>query len=421
VGDAVTIPLSASGGRGSLTWAISGPEWLTLSGTTGLAVNVSGTPADAGEFPFTVTVTDADGVSRQFTCTLRVTARPLQITAAQACPATVERPAGLSLDLTATGGVPPLRWELQAPSWLSLSTATGPAVRVSGVPAAQGNYSFTATVRDDQGTTPATFTCSFNVPAITAPTVQIAGLTAAAGASQSGDLELRLSAPAPADLRATLTVSFDPTVDLPNFTSGNPWVQFGPLTPAGSTGPTIVERYTINTTIRAGQQTLPLGARVNLSNVAGTIRVQLTSLRDGETNLLGTTTPPAAQITIPRQAPVIFQDSVQFSRSELVFQGYSNTLDIQSVTLTFNPVSEADLEGERSFSFSNELRSQIQQFYRDRFSSASAGTQTGAMSGSNFQLRFPLDIQGDLEAIESVTISITNGAGTTQSGPHPLR
>jgi hypothetical protein len=198
-------------------------------------------------------------------------------------------------------------------------------------------------------------------------------------------------------------------------------VQFGPLTPAGSTGPTIVERYTINTTIRAGQQTLPLGARVNLSNVAGTIRVQLTSLRDGETNLLGTTTPPAAQITIPRQAPVIFQDSVQFSRSELVFQGYSNTLDIQSVTLTFNPVSEADLEGERSFSFSNELRSQIQQFYRDRFSSASAGTQTGAMSGSNFQLRFPLDIQGDLEAIESVTISITNGAGTTQSGPHPLR
>jgi hypothetical protein len=41
--------------------------------------------------------------------------------------------------------------------------------------------------------------------------------------------------------------------------------------------------------------------------------------------------------------------------------------------------------------------------------------------GSTFELRFPLNIEGDADAIESVTISATNAAGTTQSGPHPLR
>ena len=421
LGDSFNIPLSASGGRGSMNWRIEGPSWVTLNASSGSSVVVSGIAPDVGEFPFAVIVTDGDGVSRRFACTLVVTARPLQLTAAQGCPATVERPAGLSLDLSAAGGVAPLRWELQGPSWLSLNTVTGPTVRLSGVPVAQGTYSFTVTVRDDRGATPATFSCTINVPAITAPTVQITGLTAAVGATQTGDLELRLSAPAPANLRATLNVVLVPNVDILNFTAlGNPWVQFGPLTAAGSTGPTTVQRYTIETTIPAGEQNVPLGARVNLSNVAGTVRVQLTSLRDGDQNLLPAGPVPQAEFVIARQAPVILQDSVRFTRSELVFEGTSNTLDIQSVTLTFNPREGSEIENNQ-VPFSTELQTAVQRVFRDRFTAAQGGNLTAPLMGSMFRLTFPLTIEGDSDAIESVTISVTNSVGTTQSGPHALR
>jgi hypothetical protein len=420
LGGTVTLPLSASGGRGTLTWRVDGPSWLTLSATTGTSVTLSGTPADVGNIPFTVTVTDEDNVSRQFSsCTLRVVAAPIQITGT--CPSTVERPAGLSLNLSATGGVAPLQWRIEGPSFLTLSPATGASVRVTGVPAAQGSYSFTVTAADERGTTPATLTCSFTVPALVPPTVQITGLTASVGQTQTGNLELRLSAPAPANLRAIVDVRLEPTVDIPNFTFGNPWVQFGPLTPSGSTGPTVVQRYTIETTIPAGATAVPLGAGVNLSDVAGTVRVQLRELRDGNQNLLGSGTPPSATFAIPRQAPVIRQESVQFTRSQIVFAGSTSTLDIQSVTLTFNPRQGAEIEGSRTISLSTELQSRVQQRFRERFAAAAGGNLSDPMMGAMFEITIPLTIQGDADAIESVSIAIVNSAGTTQSGPHPLR
>jgi uncharacterized repeat protein (TIGR01451 family) len=58
----LSIPLTASGGSAPYSWGLSGPDWMSLSGTSGTSVTLmSGTPDSAGPIVFAVTLTDSAG------------------------------------------------------------------------------------------------------------------------------------------------------------------------------------------------------------------------------------------------------------------------------------------------------------------------------------------------------------------------
>ena len=150
-GIAYSNTIQTTGGTGTLTWSITAgalPPGLSLGLNSG---TVSGTPTTAGNYSFTVSVTDsalpANVASQAFTSKVLIflsdSAPPTINTTLP--PAT----AGITYSNTiqTTGGTAPLTWSITSgalPPGLSLS----PLGVVSGTPTTAGNYSFTVQVAD---------------------------------------------------------------------------------------------------------------------------------------------------------------------------------------------------------------------------------------------------------------------------------
>lgn len=149
----VSVPyntaLTASGGIGSLIWSIASgqlPPGLTLNAATGV---LSGIPAAAGSYSFTVQVVDSQGAAatRPFVLTVST---PLTIT-------TTALPAGTvglayTQTLQASGGSGTgYTWSIVAgslPPGLTLAPGTG---QISGTPSSAGSSNFTVQVVDAAG------------------------------------------------------------------------------------------------------------------------------------------------------------------------------------------------------------------------------------------------------------------------------
>ncbi len=140
--------LSATGGTSPYGFAVTAgalPGGLTLNGA-GL---LSGAPAAAGTFTFTVTATDANGCTGSQSYTVIISD----------CPAITVNPASLpsglagtsySQTITATGGVAPHTFSISAgalPAGLTLSAAG----ILSGTPTASGVFNFTVKATDVNG------------------------------------------------------------------------------------------------------------------------------------------------------------------------------------------------------------------------------------------------------------------------------
>jgi hypothetical protein len=189
--NAYSVTLQASGGVPNLTWKVSSgslPSWATLNASTGA---ISGTPNASGTANFSVTVTDADGVSSAGQAlSLTVNSPPaLTIT-------TTSLPGGTagtaySAGLQATGGYGAYTWSISAgslPSWATLNASTG---IISGTPNAAGTTNFTVQVADSEPT-PATATAAVAIviappPALTISTTYLPGGTA--GVAYSANLQ----------------------------------------------------------------------------------------------------------------------------------------------------------------------------------------------------------------------------------------
>jgi hypothetical protein len=180
---AYTATLTATGGAGTYTFAVSTgslPSWLTLNGSTGV---LSGTPTTTGSSTFTITATDAKTSSLTgslaFTLTVNAAAR-LTVAPATLPSATVN--SAYSATLSATGGSGSYTFAVTSgslPSWLTLNTTTG---ALSGTPSLSGTSSFTITATDSKtgsltGSQAYTLTVNSAVPPVTSPTITTNYLT----------------------------------------------------------------------------------------------------------------------------------------------------------------------------------------------------------------------------------------------------
>jgi len=144
-GVAYSQTITATGGVAPYTWAVTAgslPSGLSVNGATGV---LSGTPTDAGDFNFTVEVTDANSMTATKAFALHVVDAPM-ITTGVLPYGAIGLP--YSKTLTAIGGVTPYTWAVTAgslPDGLSLGAATGV---ISGTPTAEGTFHFTVQVTD---------------------------------------------------------------------------------------------------------------------------------------------------------------------------------------------------------------------------------------------------------------------------------
>ena len=168
--------VQATGGIGSLTWAISSgslPAGLSLAQSGPTGGTISGTPTSGGTSTFTVTITDSVGQSDAQQLSISVT--PLSIT-------TTSLPSGsigqsYSQTIKTIGGIAPLSFSITQgtlPQGLNLNQSTG---EISGTPILPaGQSSFTVRVQDAGGqsdTQPLSISISlFNAPNITTTTLQ---------------------------------------------------------------------------------------------------------------------------------------------------------------------------------------------------------------------------------------------------------
>lgn len=182
--------VNTSGGVAPLTWSVTtglppGLSLNTAKGTiTGVPLNSDTslsastcTPKVAGQFCFSVTVTDSARIptnnnlpptttnqtkTQAYTMTVQMP-QPLAIVAST--PPSGSTATGYSAVLQATGGVQPYNWtvtEGQLPPGLTLTTNQGGNGIISGVPTVIGTYSFTVQVADAE-VTPVTATANYTI------------------------------------------------------------------------------------------------------------------------------------------------------------------------------------------------------------------------------------------------------------------
>ena len=174
-GSVYSQTLSASGGLAPYYWRIASgalPSGLGFvnSPITGLPVYslgvITGTPADAGTFTFSVQVVDNRGITATATYSLAVSPQPLSMDTRPLFAWTVGIP--YSWTISASGGAPPYAWALTSgtlPDGVLLGSRNG---QLSGTPTKLGSSTFAVQVTDSAGSS---ISAAYTLSVITLPSI----------------------------------------------------------------------------------------------------------------------------------------------------------------------------------------------------------------------------------------------------------
>jgi hypothetical protein len=142
-GQAYSTQLSATGGTQPYNWSVSGlPSGLSVNQSTGV---ISGTPANSGNSPLTITVSDSSSPQQTATANLTlVVAQLLTITSTSPL-AGGQVNVPYSVTMSAAGGAPTYTWSGTGfPAGLSINSSGV----ISGTPTAAGQTTASITVQD---------------------------------------------------------------------------------------------------------------------------------------------------------------------------------------------------------------------------------------------------------------------------------
>jgi len=296
---------------------------------------------------------------------------------------------------TVSGGVPPFTWTLVSGTQeLKMSTVNNTGV-LSGTPVTSGSFQLGMRVQDSAGQANGTVLAWTVNPA--PPTMSITVTQPTALIDQPVP-RASLGQPYPAALNATYRLTFTPSTAMPADYNNND-VQF---VTGGNMSPSVA--FPANSTASV---TLPA---VQLGSVWGTITVQLASLTMAGTgqNVPLPSPVPSVAITVPRLAPIITPGSVKIiditsSSFQVVLDASSTPRDLTSGAFVFTAASGTQLNGctpNCTVQFSNDAATW--------FSSSN-----GVANGGAFSLTVPFTFSGDTSVIGTVSVTLTNSAGTS--------
>ena len=369
--------LTAAGGQSPFVWSIEAGSiapGLALDPSTGV---ISGITASAGTFVFTVQVSDAAGstATKQFTLNI---ASILTITNNAVLPDPVTGVA-YTYALAATGGVPPYSWALVSgslPDGLMLDESIG---AISGTPGTTGLFTFFVQVSDMAGAV-STQQFSLTVDAPPLPALSLDSLPSTMDAAQQVTLNFQSGGGYPLPIAGTVNMQFIPDpgigVDDPavQFATGGRSISF--ILPANSTQPVP-----------------PLALQTG--TVAGTIELDFMVQGAADPGLSRT-------ITIVQAAPIIRNVEVVHNSTgfELRVTGYSTARKVTQANLQF---AGANLQ-------TTQLTVPLAGVAANWYQSAAA-----TPFGSQFSLTMPFTIQGSQDAIQTVSLTLTNDLGSSTS------
>ncbi|MBL8211826.1 MAG: putative Ig domain-containing protein [Bryobacterales bacterium] len=383
--------LTANGGVAPYTWALAPGGTPPIGITISEGGVISGTPTSAGAFSFTVQVTDSQGNTAIRAFSLNVV---LNLSVTSASPITAAT-AGVAYAqaLAASGGQPPYTWAVTSgdlPPGLSLSAAG----ILTGTPTAAGSYTFTVEVTDNtRATASAPITLTITSP--TPPSVTIQGLGDTVEPQQQPRITLSVSNPYPLPLSGTLTLTFASDAAVPvddaAVVFANGQRNFNFTIPANGTQ----AQFTGGSGI----------ALMQTGTVAGTIRLSAVLRSAGQD--ITPSPAPVLESRLRRGVPVIVSNSVRATRVsgglQVDLSAYATSREVTGATFRFTPAPGSALQ---TTELTVPLTEGAQRWYQSDQSRA---------FGSSFTLSQRFNVTGDTTAIRSVTVTLTNAQGTSQS------
>jgi hypothetical protein len=239
------------------------------------------------------------------------------------------------------------------------------------------------------------------------PGVSFSGATSAVDAAQQIGVGITLDNPYPVQLTGKLTLTFAPTADV---FGDDPAIAFA------SGG------RTVNFVVPANSRNAVFGLndnriRFQTGTVAGTITLTSTFATDAGGINLTVTAPPATNIAVRPSAPRI--TSVQLSSRTtsaitVLITGYSPTRSASTMTFTFTPFVDPNNKELKLDTTSLSLTADgpFGVWYRSTASQA---------FGSLFTATVTFNVFGNVDAIQSLAVTMSNSLGTSNSSSVTLR
>ena len=298
-----------------------------------------------------------------------------------------------SQTLAASGGAPPYSWSVTSgslPNGLTLNASNG---TIGGTASGTGSSTFTIQVRDSASST-ATKQFQLSIASTASPTFVISGISNSVDPLQQPSIAILLASAYPSPISGQLTLKLtsnadvagdDPTIQ---FSTGGRTINF--LIPANSTQAVFANNAS-NIAFQTG-------------TVAGTIDLTLSAQTGGSPQIAFP--PTSRSLALTRRAPAVTGVSIasrNASGFELAITGFSTPRSLTQATFLFMATQGANLQ---TSTVTVSLATAATNWFQ---------SQTATSLGGQFRLLIPFAVQGEITAIQSLSVTLTNGEGTSSA------